>query len=452
MKKLCGLFLTALILLYSCQKETSFENGTGLSAEGTLQSDVTGDCLPKDVLGTYEATTELVATDNKIEIQVDVLKTGPYVITTDTVNGYFFRATGNFSATGLTTVTLLGKGTPLEDGIDNFRLVFDSTECIVPVTVLPEGGAVPAEMTFIGAPGNCLDYTVNGDYVINSPLDATIHSVDIKVYVTVAGTYSISTTASNGMTFTASGSLLAGEHIIKLKGAGTPITDGPTTIPVTYNTSSCSFTINVLAAPAPEKEYFPRTVGSNWSYETPGNADDSILYRSKTGGPVNIGGTPYYIFEGVQGANTGDLAGYRKTGSDYFMYTDLEWWLELDGVPEGELNFLKHNATVGTSWYSPVFTGTRSGVTTRLRVKFTILEKDVPVSFTTSLGNKTYPNTIVVEERNEIDQSGVWTSDIFFYKHYYAQDVGLVKDELYESATPATPAGMSQLRRHQIAP
>lgn len=77
-----------LIVIIGCQKESSFELGN-TPAEGSLQSDVTGDCLPKTINGTYVATTPLVPTTNSITVSVNVTRTGTYIITTDTINGYF---------------------------------------------------------------------------------------------------------------------------------------------------------------------------------------------------------------------------------------------------------------------------------------------------------------------------------------------------------------------------
>src|SRR6186713_2405773 len=111
-KPLLLLSLLAVIVFFNaCQKELSVETGSNPS-QGSLQSDVTGDCLPKTVSGIYEAGTVLNGTTNYIEVQVSVASAGSYVVYSDTVNGIFFRATGVFNATGLTTVRLKGSGTP----------------------------------------------------------------------------------------------------------------------------------------------------------------------------------------------------------------------------------------------------------------------------------------------------------------------------------------------------
>src|SRR5664279_3246990 len=94
-----------LVVIIGCQKEFSFELGN-TPGHGSLQSDVTGDCLPKTVNGIYAAGTPLVAATNTITIQVNVLQTGTYIISTDTVNGFYFRATGTFTSLGALPVTL----------------------------------------------------------------------------------------------------------------------------------------------------------------------------------------------------------------------------------------------------------------------------------------------------------------------------------------------------------
>lgn len=455
MKKLCGLLLTGLILLYSCQKEVSFENGEGISSEGMLQSDVTGDCLPKEVGGTYEAGVALVATSNTIEVQVNVLKTGPYLIYTDTVNGYYFRGTGSFSATGINTVTLQGNGTPLLDGINNFTVRYDSSECIIAVTVLPAGSGGPAEFTFNGSPGTCMDFVVGGDYVVGVALNSLSNTVEIKVNVTTAGTYSVSTAESNGMTFSGSGTLLTGAQTIILKGAGTPITAGSATIPVTAGSSTCSFTIDVLAT-APLKDYFPRTAGSNWSYEINDNPNvDSLLVRAKPG-TVTINGNPFTTFEGTNDqVNTSfqDMDSYRKSGGNYYRYSDLKDYLSFDASQKVEFIFMKDDQPIGHTWTTAVYSGTSGGVAVKVRIKFTVVQKDVIYNFNTSLGSGTYPNTIVLEEKYEVEVSpGVFVEADWYYRDYYARDIGWVLDEYFDSPASTTPDGKLEMRRAQIAP
>jgi len=125
-----------IVLLVSCSKESSFEKGK--IAQGSLQG-AGGDCLTKNVVGTYAAGKSLMDS-NYIEVDVDVTETGRFTIYSDTVNGYFFRGTGNFSAPGTYTVRIKGSGNPDAEGTDDFLMFFDSSFCNVSVTVGPNTG------------------------------------------------------------------------------------------------------------------------------------------------------------------------------------------------------------------------------------------------------------------------------------------------------------------------
>jgi hypothetical protein len=247
MKKHLIYWLAAfVIVMVGCQKELSFE-GSNSPAKGSLQADVTGDCLPKTVNGTYVAASALVPATNTITVQVNVGKTGTYVVGTDTVNGYYFRGTGTFTTLGATNVTLRGNGTPFAAGVNNFVVSFDTTFCDIQVTVLPAGSG-PAVFALKGSPGSCGTPTINGTYAKSVPLGAS-NTVLLVADVQTAGTYTINTTATNGMTFSGTGTLAVGNgQTITLIGSGTPTNTGSTTIQVIAGATQCSFVINVVAA------------------------------------------------------------------------------------------------------------------------------------------------------------------------------------------------------------
>ncbi|MEQ1677460.1 MAG: hypothetical protein ABL876_12205 [Chitinophagaceae bacterium] len=237
------LYLLALIVVIGigCQKELSFELPDS-PAKGSLQSEITGDCLPKTISGAYIATTPLVPTANTITVSVLVTQTGTYAIGTDTVNGYYFRGIGTFTALGVNTVTLRGNGTPFAEGVNNFVVSFDGTICDIQITVLPAGSG-PAVFTMTGSP-SCTTPVINGVYVKGGALNAS-NTVVLNVNVTTAGTYTVSTVLTNGMTFAGTGTLATGAQTITLTGSGIPVTAGATPIPVTAGATSCSFTITV---------------------------------------------------------------------------------------------------------------------------------------------------------------------------------------------------------------
>lgn len=239
-KNILYLLLMGIIIAIGCQKETSFEL-PNTPAEGSLQDDASGDCLPKTVNGTYAVGQALVPTVHSITVTVNVTKTGTYTVYTDTVNGYYFRTTGTFTTLGANTVTLRGNGTPFAPGTNNFVVNFGGTVCDIQVTVTS-----PAVFTLAGAPNTCTTPVINGTYGKDVPLTAA-NTVVLSVNVTQVGAYNVTTTAVNGMTFSGSGVFPGtGAQTITLTGTGTPNTVGNNTIPVTVGSSTCSFTIPVV--------------------------------------------------------------------------------------------------------------------------------------------------------------------------------------------------------------
>jgi hypothetical protein len=288
------LYLLALIVVIGigCQKELSFELGDS-PAKGSLQSDVSGDCLPKTVNGIFIATTPLVPTSNSITVSVNVTKTGTYAIGTDTVNGYFFRGTGQFTTLGVNTVTLRGNGTPFAQGTNNFVVSFDGTVCDIQVDVLPAGSG-PATFTLAGAPNACTTPVISGVYVKGGALNAT-NTVVLNVTVTVAGTYNVSTALTNGMIFSGSGSLTVGAQTITLTGSQTPTNSGNTPIPITVGTSTCSFTIPVVDPVAGTLgggpgACTPATINGTYTLNVPLTAANTVQVQITTAaiGPYSV--------------------------------------------------------------------------------------------------------------------------------------------------------------------
>ena len=441
--------LVILLFISACQKEKSFESGSTPSA-GSLQSDVGGDCLPKTVAGVYEENTALDPATNYIDVQVNVTKAGSYVIYTDTVNGNYFRATGTFTTNGANTVRLTGNGTPANDGIYNYTVTYTTSACMVPVTVLPVGGAVDAVLTLAGAPDECINYTVAGDYITGVAMTTT-NTVVINVTVTTAGTYTISTPVSNGMSFAGAGTLAnLGVQTITLTATGTPVATGSTNFPITVGTSSCHFAVDV-AAPASAFDYFPRNTGSNWSYQYDGVADDSLLLRSDR--DTTLGGNSYKIFVGTYDAAVGfgNFGNYRKSGSNYHTYADLGTYFFLDDSVNIDYIFLKDNVAAGSTWQSGTVAGTSNGTPVSFRIIFKIEQKDVSVT----INGTVYNNVIVVSEKYEADfGTGFFdvTDQVGYYKTYYARDIGMIKQDYhYADLNPDPPVAEElDIRRYQV--
>lgn len=449
------LYAGALCFLTACQKEVSFELN-GAASSGTLQADAGGECLPKTVQGIYETGKVLDAAVNFIDVQLSATTPGAYRVYSDTINGIYFQATGSLASMGLSTVRLVGTGTPLDAGTHDFTIFYDGSSCTVPVTTQAAGSAGNAVFTLAGEPGTCQDPVKSGDYIAGQAMTPA-NTVVIAVNVTVVGNYSIASIESNGIIFSGTGVLTnTGAQTITLTASGTPNVAGPTNIPLTAGAGNCTFNIDV--ADAPELDYFPLTAGSNWSYQYDGNANDSLLLRAKAG-TVDIAGNPFTVFEGtVDLANDGfyDVAAYRKVGGIYITYLDVGQFFGFDDPQSVELEFLRDNVAEGSGWLSTGYTGNvtdNSGTASfTIRFSYTIAQKDVTVT----VGGTSYPNTIVVNEKYELLNGANWldaTPVIGYYKSYYARDIGLIRQEYYYedgNANPSTVILTQDLRRHVV--
>lgn len=180
-----------LLLIVSCQKEKSFEQGK--LSNGSLQ-DSLGDCLSKKVSGTYTAARALTDS-NFIDVDVNVTQTGRYTIYTDTLNGYYFRATGTFNKAGLNQVRLKGSGTPGVAGTDDFFIFYDSTFCDVSIVVSDSssGGTTSADHL----PLSANSYWTYNDAQSSTASD-TIKRVNDATATHGGKTYSVITEYDNG--------------------------------------------------------------------------------------------------------------------------------------------------------------------------------------------------------------------------------------------------------------
>ena len=132
--KISSLLIFTSVIFMACQKETSFEQGNSTASVGSLSVDASGNCLGAVVSGTYMKDTAIKAS-NYVDVSVKVDTVGTYTISSDTVNGYYFKATGSFAATGTQTVRLVGGGKPLAIGTNIFRVTYNGTVCDFTVTV-----------------------------------------------------------------------------------------------------------------------------------------------------------------------------------------------------------------------------------------------------------------------------------------------------------------------------
>ena len=416
-------FSLFIILFFSCQKEFSFEGD--ITLPNTLGRSSGGQCLPINVGGTYFAGKDLGHT-NFIEVQVSVKMTGAYTISTQTVNGYSFQATGSFPDTGLVMVQLKGSGKPVSAGTDNFTVSLGNTSCSVSITVqTPPIG--PASYTLDGDPGSCVDANIQGVFMKDIILD-TSNKADIKVNVITAGSYSISTNLVNGYSFSGSGFFTTtGPQTVTLKATGKPVAEGIDQFMLTGNVSSCSFPVTVTSGfvTVTNNDYFPLTYQSNWTYTDVWNAGFTI--KREVVDSVVLGAGLYKVMS-EQNPVTGDNQQfYRKNGPNYYEYISIDKYtssVKFITQINKDLLFLKENIVAGATWESAPDTGAIIGGQSVV-LKYTF--RCVAANVGETVQGKSYQNVLVIEVRPQVRSlTDAWGETGEITDLYYAKGVGLI--------------------------
>ena len=270
LKNITGL-ICSILFFASCQKEFTPEGniinppGSNGGTAAYSFSGGTGTCANDTIKGTYNKGTLLDST-NFVIIKVQVDSIGSYNISTAIINGISFKGAGNFTAKGPQSVLLMGSGTALEAGV--FTYTPGVAGCTFQITFTNTGASSgTAVFTLNGAPDSCTTPIINGKYLQGVALD-TSNNVIVKATVTTAGTYTITSNAVNGISFSGTGNFAAtGQQTVKLTASGTASAAGAFTF--TPGTNGCQFTITFLPATISDcKEciYVPMCVGSKYEY------------------------------------------------------------------------------------------------------------------------------------------------------------------------------------------
>ena len=117
-------------------------------AKGTLGG-AGGSCTGVVVYGTYKKDVA-ADTTNYLTVAVNVTAPGSYSISSDTINGLYFRDTGTFAATGISSVQLKANGKPLATGVHMFSLRYDSSKCSFELAVVDANNKIGSTV-FIGS-------------------------------------------------------------------------------------------------------------------------------------------------------------------------------------------------------------------------------------------------------------------------------------------------------------
>ncbi|MEO7444709.1 MAG: hypothetical protein ABIT96_01440 [Ferruginibacter sp.] len=240
-----SLFVSSLLFLTSCDKEYSVENGIQLPATGSLKA-VSGDCQPAVVNGIYRAGSPLDVATNYIDVNLEATAIGYYRLYSDTVNGMYFKASGNIYTTGNNAIRLTSYGTPLTTGTYPYTISFNGSECVIDVLVVDASTAAATFSLQTGTGGACSGAVVSGIYKVNTILDGS-NTVQLSVNVTAAGTWNISVPSSNGMIFSGAGVFTTtGIKTIVLGAIGTPSTAGNFNFSVPHSGATCTFSVTVV--------------------------------------------------------------------------------------------------------------------------------------------------------------------------------------------------------------
>ena len=306
------------ILFTSCQKGFTVETE---SAKGLLAKNNSGDCAPIGINGAYKKDT-LLNSSNFVDVQVNITTVGIYTINTDTLNGYYFKATGVTDSLGSKSIRLMGLGKPIATGTNIFSVKFGSSVCKfnVMVSANSSGGNLAA-FTLGNNVGLCTN-TTNGTYAQNLPTNNT-NTVTVSVSVQTAGSYSISTPLVNGVSFTGAGNLTLAANSIILTANGTPTTAGQFNYPLTVGTSSCNYNITYTAAIA------AAVFGFNCNAA-------SFAGTYQVGTPMNAGNTltvPITVTTPGTYAITSNVNGVSFSGSGVLTLASSTLTLTATGIP-----------------------------------------------------------------------------------------------------------------------
>jgi hypothetical protein len=112
-----------------------------------------------------------------------------------------------------------------------------SCKKVPPATISAKGFLASAEMS-------CSPSKVHGIWYNGISKGTDTNYVEVTLNITSPGSYNIKSGEQNGVTFSGSGTINSiGAHTVRLKSSGTFINWGPTSFPITFDSSSCNFII-----------------------------------------------------------------------------------------------------------------------------------------------------------------------------------------------------------------
>jgi len=419
----------ALFIFSACQKSLEF-NKDGISV-GSLKSASTGSCLPVTVNGIFKVDS-ILTNNNYVDVQVNVTMAGTFEIKSDTVNGYSFRKTGSVG-TGLNTIRLYATGKPLVTGVNNFTISYGTSSCSFSITVY-NATLGAALFTLGGSPGNCSVSSINGNYVVGQVMTAA-NNVQMTVNVTAVGTYSITGTTVNGVTFGASGVFInPGVQSVFLTATGAPILPGVFIYPVTNAATSCSFSVTCTGSnpPAGNNDYIPETSYSNWSDKLVGGTASDTTYVQVSPNTITINSIVYKIFEVKNLGNPVDSFYHHKNGGLYYQLYNGDY-----GIFDNPFNkdglILDSSLAVNATWPITLGPNTAGGIPVNVKINCLVLAKNA----TATIAGNSYSQIIKVKY-SYMGDIGLGYVVYAEEERWYAKGFGLIYDKFNDVPVTTT--------------
>jgi hypothetical protein len=395
------------------------------------------------VAGNYYKDTVL-GSNNTVSLSHNYATAGTFLVSTDTINGYYFSKNVTVTAPGATSIVLNGSGTPLATGSNNFTVRFgDSTTCGFPITVTAP------------APGSTGCGTANGTFTAGTALTAA-NTVTVNTHTYAStGTFTVQSNTVNGISFgpaTTTVTTAGSTPSITLNGTGTPTAAGTFTYSLSFGDGSqCSFTVTVAPGSSSAITYFPLTANSWWSYADPAQPTDTI--RVENTGTGSFGGNTYRMFVTTDIGGVTDTNYFRKDASGVFVQNlDLNDVLAIGGSSaitfpagtRGDIPLVKDGMTQGETLTSAAFTGTASGVPTSMRVRITCTNNNASLT----VNGNSFSNVYLITTTYEFSTSGgPFTTNPLLPtpQTWFAPNVGLIQIQAVSSGQPD-----SEIRHWQV--
>lgn len=126
--------LLVIVLMMGCKKDPAAPAPTPNNNAVFTLAATSGGCTSFQVQGDYFTGVALTNANN-VTLQVNVTTAGPYNISTTTLNGISFSASGTFANTGAQTVVLRGNGTPTAPGFNVFPVSASNSACSFSINI-----------------------------------------------------------------------------------------------------------------------------------------------------------------------------------------------------------------------------------------------------------------------------------------------------------------------------